>query len=126
MDTHIYQMFSQEEVSQSQSAHIAVCILWSPYGRGLILCQSACAQGANVQSLTSLWTVVGEWTTASTDCAKYLNGRGLGARFDGTFPGSTRVGSCTGQTGSRSTFSSSLKTFMRQYFEAQVSCWCFA
>ena len=68
-----------------------------------------------------LWTIVGEWTPAMTDCAKYLNGRGVGARYDGTRSGSPRVGSCTGLTGSGSSFSSSYKTFLRQTWEAQVS-----
>lgn len=55
-----------------------------------------------------------------TDCAKYLNGRGAGSRYDGTFSGSTYVGSCTGLTGKASTFSASFKTFLRQAWEAQV------
>ncbi|KAF8514765.1 glycoside hydrolase family 5 protein [Gautieria morchelliformis] len=105
MDTHIYQMFSNDQVAQSQSAHIA----------------SACGQASRLTSFTTLWTVVGEWTTASTDCAKYLNGRGVGARYDGTFSGSPFVGSCTGLTGNRNTFSASYKTFMRQYYEAQIN-----
>ena len=87
--------------------------------------KSACAQGSRLTSYTTLWTVVGEWTTASTDCARYLNGRGIGARYDGTFPGSPFVGSCQGLTGNRNTFSSSYKTFLRQYYEAQVSSRCF-
>jgi hypothetical protein len=33
--------------------------------------------------------VVGEWTAAITDCAPALNRYGIGARFDGTFVGST-------------------------------------
>lgn len=67
-----------------------------------------------------LWLIVGEWTPAATDCAKYLNGRGIGARYDGTYPGSTYVGSCDGLTGSASTFSDSYKTFLGQFWEAQV------
>jgi glucan 1,3-beta-glucosidase len=67
-----------------------------------------------------LWTIVGEWTPAMMDCAKYLNGRGIGARYDGTFPGSPRVGSCTGLTGSGASFSPNYKTFLRQSWEAQV------
>ena len=55
-----------------------------------------------------------------TDCAKYLNGRGVGARYDGTYPGSTKVGSCTGLTGSASSFSPEYKTFLRKMWEAQV------
>ena len=55
-----------------------------------------------------------------TDCAKYLNGRGVGSRYDGSRSGSTRVGSCTGLTGSGSSFSSSYQAFLRQTWEAQV------
>jgi glucan 1,3-beta-glucosidase len=55
-----------------------------------------------------------------TDCAKYLNGRGVGSRYDGSYPDSTRVGSCAGLTGKASTFSSSFKTFLRKMWEAQV------
>jgi aryl-phospho-beta-D-glucosidase BglC (GH1 family) len=53
--------------------------------------------------------------------AKYLNGRGVGSRYDGSYPGSTKVGNCTGLTGNASSFSSSYKTFLRQYWEAQAS-----
>lgn len=103
MDTHIYQMFSVAENQMSQSQHI----------------QTACNKASSLSSF-HLWTIVGEWTPAANDCAKYLNGRGVGSRFDGSFPGSTRVGSCTGLTGKASSFSASYKTFLRQYWEAQV------
>ncbi|KAL0951612.1 hypothetical protein HGRIS_008292 [Hohenbuehelia grisea] len=103
MDTHIYQIFSVQENQMSQSQHI----------------QAACNKASELSSF-DLWTIVGEWTPAATDCAKYLNGRGVGSRFDGSFPGSTRVGSCTGQTGKASSFSSSYKTFLRQFWEAQT------
>ena len=92
-----------QEVSRSNQEHIQV----------------ACSHGSDLSSF-DLWTIVGEWTPAATDCAKYLNGRGIGARYDGTFPGSSRVGSCSGLTGKSSGFSSSYKTFLRQYWEAQV------
>lgn len=81
---------------------------------------TACSKAGSLSSF-DLWVVVGEWTPAANDCAKYLNGRGVGSRFDGSFPGSTRVGSCTGLTGKASTFSASYKTFLRQYWEAQTS-----
>jgi aryl-phospho-beta-D-glucosidase BglC (GH1 family) len=93
----------EKGVAQSNSQHI----------------QTACSAASELSSF-DLWVIVGEWTPAVTDCAKYLNGRGVGARYDGTFPGSTRVGSCTGLTGSASSFSSSFKTFLRQMWEAQV------
>jgi glucan 1,3-beta-glucosidase len=41
--------------------------------------------------------MVGEWSLATVDCAKWLNGYGTGSRFDGTFPGSYVMGSCVGQ-----------------------------
>lgn len=80
---------------------------------------TACAKASSLSSF-DLWLIVGEWVPAATDCAKYLNGRGVGSRYDGSYSGSTRVGSCTGLTGKASTFSSSYKTFLRQYWEAQV------
>ncbi|TBU62583.1 exo-beta-1,3-glucanase [Dichomitus squalens] len=103
IDTHIYQMFSQDEVARTNQQHIS----------------AACANAPALSSF-DLWTIVGEWTPAATDCAKYLNGRGVGARYDGSYPGSTAVGSCAGLTGSASGFSAAYKTFLRQYWEAQV------
>uniref|UniRef100_A0A0W0F8B9 Putative glycoside hydrolase family 5 protein n=1 Tax=Moniliophthora roreri TaxID=221103 RepID=A0A0W0F8B9_MONRR len=75
---------------------------------------------ANEVSTFDLWTIIGEWTPAATDCAKYLNGRGVGSRYDGSYPGSSRIGSCQGKTGSASSFSNDYKNFLRQYWEAQV------
>ncbi|CAE7119219.1 unnamed protein product [Rhizoctonia solani] len=108
MDTHHYEVFSDAEVSMSWDQHI----------------QTACNFGINTigsYASSNIWTFVGEWTTAPTDCAKYLNGRGVGARYDGTFPGSTRHGDCSTFTGDRSKFSSEYKTFLRKFYEAQVS-----
>ncbi|KAL5638947.1 hypothetical protein ACGC1H_003349 [Rhizoctonia solani] len=108
MDTHHYEVFSDAEVSMTWDQHI----------------QTACNFGINTigsYASSNIWTFVGEWTTAPTDCAKYLNGRGVGARYDGTFAGSTRHGECSAFTGDRSRFSSEYKTFMRKYYEAQVS-----
>jgi len=103
MDTHHYQMFSNSGVRMTQSQHI----------------QAACNRGTQLKGF-GLWIVVGEWAPVATDCAKYLNGRGFGSRYAGTFPGSTAVGSCSGLTGRASTFSASYKTFLRKFWEAQV------
>ncbi|KAG1864692.1 glycoside hydrolase family 5 protein [Suillus subalutaceus] len=103
MDTHIYQVFSNADVQMSWQSHI----------------NTACGTQSTLSDF-DLWLMVGEWSPAITDCATYLNGRGNGARYDGSYPGSTYVGSCTGLTGSASTFSSSYKTFLRQFWEAQV------
>jgi aryl-phospho-beta-D-glucosidase BglC (GH1 family) len=103
MDTHIYQMFSDADNAMSEKQHI----------------QTACRTQSTLAGF-DLWLIVGEWTPAMTDCAKYLNGRGIGSRYAGTYPGSKAVGSCKGLTGSGSTFSSSYKTFLRKTWEAQV------
>ena len=84
---------------------------------------TACSAAGGLENFNAnqLLTIVGEWTPAMTDCAKYLNGRGIGSRYDGTYQGSTRVGSCQGLTGSATTFSDAYKAFLRQTWEAQVS-----
>lgn len=104
IDVHEYQIFSTGEVAMSWDQHIS----------------TACSKRSQYASF-HLWTVVGEWSLAFTDCARYLNGRGNGARYDGTFPGSTRIGSCTPWTGNGTAFSSEYKAFLRRFWEAQVT-----
>lgn len=79
---------------------------------------SACANTSPLSSANqNIWTVVGtsdiyklihifqfsdtrylgEWTAAENDCAYWLNGFGKGARYDGSFPGSYYIGSCTNE-----------------------------
>jgi glucan 1,3-beta-glucosidase len=82
--------------------------------------QAACARGPELANF-DLWTVVGEWSTAFNDCARNINGRGKGARYDGTLDG-TYVGDCAPFTGSGANFSSDYKAFLRQFWEAQVTC----
>lgn len=82
--------------------------------------QHACGN-AHELSTFHLWTIVGEWCPAPTDCARYLNGRGLGARYDGSFPHSYYIGNCAEKTGDVSNYSASYKEFLRKYWEAQVS-----
>ncbi|EJU03454.1 glycoside hydrolase [Dacryopinax primogenitus] len=105
MDTHIYQVFEDYYLEMSWDDHIS----------------NACSNAGNLAS-NDLWTIVGEWSTASTDCATYINGRGMGSRYDGSYgDGAAAIGNCYGQSGSSSTFSSEYKTFLRQFWEAQVS-----
>ncbi|KAF8317388.1 exo-beta-1,3-glucanase [Clavulina sp. PMI_390] len=108
MDTHHYEIFSNADVAMSYSQHIS----------------TACSRGAAIATWAAnsnnLWTIVGEFVSTPYDCAKYLNGRGIGARYDGTYSGSTYIGSCTPYTGATSGFSSSYKTFMREFWEAQT------
>ncbi|KIY50406.1 exo-beta-1,3-glucanase [Fistulina hepatica ATCC 64428] len=103
MDTHHYEIFSDSEVAMTEDQHIS----------------TACARGTQIESF-DLWIVVGEFSPANTDCAKYVNGRGVGARYDGTYPQSPYVGSCSGLTSSGSSFSADYRTFLRKFWEAQV------
>ncbi|KAL3423513.1 glucan 1,3-beta-glucosidase D 1 [Phlyctema vagabunda] len=103
VDHHEYQVFNNDFVAMQ------------PWEHRQYVCN-------NVQSYaggTDKWVVVGEWTGAQTDCAKYLNGYGIGARYDGTFEGSKFVGSCAG-IDDISTWSETFKNDMRGYIEAQL------
>jgi glucan 1,3-beta-glucosidase len=106
LDVHVYQVFSDAENARTNQQHI----------------DNACANGPKLAQFNDnqLWTISGEWTPAMTDCAKYLNGRGVGARYDGSFDGEDAVGSCSGKTGSGADFSADYKAFLRQMFEAQT------
>lgn len=115
---HEYQIFSVPELQRSFSDHISVqtfCLV-------LNFClfsssQFACSSMADLTNFATknIWTVVGEWSTAVTDCALWLNGRGVGARWDGTwFTSNVPLGSCDGWTGSSSNFTNDYKTFLRQ------------
>ncbi|KAJ7104177.1 glycoside hydrolase family 5 protein [Mycena belliarum] len=108
MDFHEYQLFSVPELQRSFDDHI----------------NFACSSMSDLTNFAkrNIWTVVGEWSTAVTDCTKWLNGRGVGARWDGTyFSQNAPLGSCAGWTGSSANFSSDYKTFLRKYWEVQVT-----
>jgi glucan 1,3-beta-glucosidase len=103
IDHHEYQVFDLGLIKMSPAEHVQqVCNVAESYN------------GADK------WTFVGEWTSAMTDCAKYLNGRGVGARYDGTFPGSTKVGDCSWQN-DISKWTQQNKDDQRRYIEAQMS-----
>ncbi|EPQ54092.1 glycoside hydrolase [Gloeophyllum trabeum ATCC 11539] len=107
MDTHQYQVFNTDQLGYSPDEHINfTCTLKSGYS-------------AYVDD--NIWMVMGEWTTAVTDCATWLNGRGVGARWDGSMDVGQTFGSCAGYTGDQGGWSDSYKTFLRRYWEAQVA-----
>jgi hypothetical protein len=84
----------------------------------LTLQQFACTISSTLTSFASsnLYTVLGEWSNAVTDCAQWLNGRGVGARWDGTWYNNNQVfGSCSNWTGDSSGFSADYKTFLRKW-----------
>ncbi|KAL8994223.1 MAG: hypothetical protein Q9169_005739 [Polycauliona sp. 2 TL-2023] len=107
IDTHQYQIFSPDEVGLSPSQHVS----------------RACDLGPKLAS-TNKWIVVGEWSGAQTDCAKWLNGLGKGARYDGSFPDSRYTGNCNGKSvGSVSALSSDDKNNIRSFIEAQLDAY---
>ncbi|KAK9367058.1 glycoside hydrolase superfamily [Lipomyces kononenkoae] len=108
LDHHAYQVFSPGEVARDQAAHLA----------------QTCVEGQNILA-TSLWTVVGEWSAALTDCTQWLNGVGRGARYDGTYSlngGSSYVGSCR-RRWDFSSWTAQEKANSRQYVEAQMDAY---
>lgn len=66
-------------------------------------------------------TISGEWTGGITDCAKWLNGKNKGARYDGTFQNDQKIGSCAGKSsGSVANLSSDDKYNIGRFIEAQL------
>ncbi|OBT79130.1 hypothetical protein VF21_01724 [Pseudogymnoascus sp. 05NY08] len=74
-------------------------------------------------------TMVGEWSQADTDCTKYLNGVGNGARWTGTFSGTTTPYCPTGDSkcscdlanADASSYSKEYKLFLLTWAQAQMS-----
>lgn len=82
--------------------------------------QEYCGLRSSISSANNKhYLLVGEWTVAPTDCAKYLNGRGKGARYDGSISGFTSQGSCSKKTGSGDKFSSTYKQQLKELFDTQ-------
>lgn len=111
LDTHQYQIFNSTFLAWDIDMHI----------------KAACAFEAPLKA-TDKWTIVGEWTGAMTDCTKWLNGRGLGARYDGSYQGTTgatKVGSCDGNkySGTVAGMSADEKTQTRRFIEAQMDAY---
>jgi glucan 1,3-beta-glucosidase len=65
--------------------------------------------------------MTGEWSVAATDCAKYLNGRGIGSRYDGSYGGeSEHIGDCSAMTGSGDNFTDEYKEFLGKFWDVQT------
>lgn len=108
LDTHHYEVFDSGSLALSPPAHIA----------------AACAFGAGMATNNKV-TIAGEWTGAMTDCAKWLNGLGVGARYDGTFDyegqSSSYIGSCTGlYQGTVAGMDPTYRTNVARFIEAQM------
>ncbi|KAF9887817.1 exo-1,3-beta-glucanase [Aspergillus nanangensis] len=106
LDPHHYEVFDNGLLRMNADGHIhSACT----YGKSLLASDKA--------------VVVGEWTGAMTDCAKYLNGRGVGARYDGTM-GGEHIGDCGAfATGSASRLAAGDQVNMRRFIEAQLDAY---
>ncbi|WFD03919.1 glucan 1,3-beta-glucosidase [Malassezia obtusa] len=108
VDTHVYRLFDPGSIAMSQEQRISnYCSMKSGFAK------------ANKK----IWTMVAEWSPAFTDCAPGLNGRFLGSRYEGTFPGSTRRGSCKNRTGNAENFSSGFIANLRKNWAAQADAY---
>jgi glucan 1,3-beta-glucosidase len=76
-------------------------------------------------------TMAGEWSQADTDCTKWLNGVGMGARWEGKFDGADgserhcptldQQCSCDVPNAAPSTWTPEYKLFLKTFAEAQMS-----
>ncbi|KAJ6005499.1 hypothetical protein N7451_003443 [Penicillium sp. IBT 35674x] len=105
MDTHHYEVFDESLLAMDAKSHA----------------NNVCNFVDQHVLHSDKWTIVGEWTGAMTDCAKYLNGKGIGARYDGSYPGSSMNGSCAGKsTGTVAALPQADRDNLRQFIEAQL------
>ncbi|KAJ1957462.1 hypothetical protein EC988_000820 [Linderina pennispora] len=114
MDTHIYQMFDNYMVTINETAHISMV--------------AEMAQNVTKFDRGNTRVVVGEFSAATHDCTKYINGLGRGSRWEGTLEGVDhplcpfKQCSCTGDYGSDyKEFSESYKAFLKGYVDAQLA-----
>ncbi|KAF7188425.1 Glucan 1,3-beta-glucosidase [Pseudocercospora fuligena] len=111
LDTHHYEVFSSGELQMSYQDHL----------------NTATNFGSQMAS-NNKWTIAGEWSGAMTDCAKWLNGRNVGARYDGTFnkngQGSSYIGNCAGKaTGTVAGLSQTDKNNIKGFIGAQIAAY---
>jgi len=103
LDHHQYTVFSDGEVAMSDQDRL----------------NTICRKGDEFAG-SKPWIVIGEWSLATTDCARWLNGRNIGARYDASYPGSPYVGDCSQKTGDGLNFSSEYKTYLRRFWDVQT------
>lgn len=105
LDTHHYEVFNSSQLQMSTQDHV-----------------SAACQFGGQMTATTMPTIAGEWCGAMTDCAKWLNGRNIGARYDGSYDGSYYIGSCDGYvTGTVDSLSSEAKQNTGSFIQAQMA-----
>ncbi|KAE8375116.1 glycoside hydrolase superfamily [Aspergillus bertholletiae] len=105
MDTHHYHMFDNGLLAMDIDNHV----------------NAVCDFAHQHLQASDKPVVVGEWTGALTDCAKYLNGMGRGARYDGTYITDKALGDCANlSTGTVADLSDDERSNMRRFIEVQL------
>lgn len=104
-DHHHYQIFSAGELQRSMDDHI----------------DFACQQGREHLEEPH-WNIIGEWSAALTDCARWLNGVGRGARWSGDYDNSPFIQSCDKYI-SYDQFPDFHKVNMRKWIEVQLDAY---
>ncbi|CAG8773247.1 21628_t:CDS:2, partial [Gigaspora rosea] len=111
LDTHNYAVFNYSLLALNQEQRLN---------------NFTCLNKADIISNQGIWTLVGEWSLAITDCTKWLNGFGRGARYDGTYekdhgpicPNCT----CQGE-GNYLNWTNDYKNYLKQYASAQMDAY---
>ena len=122
MDTHQYEIFDVPELQLTHQMKIEiVCDVWTK-------------MMSTANSPSSGWGPIlnGEYSQADTDCAQYINGVGVGSRWDGTLNSDNASAavltpscpsgqcSCAKANADPSQYSDSYKQFLQMYAEAQM------
>ncbi|PNS15055.1 hypothetical protein CAC42_2284 [Sphaceloma murrayae] len=103
MDHHEYQVFDPNLITMTPAQHR----------------QQVCKATEQYNSVDK-WTIIGEWSAAMTDCALWLNGFEIGARYDNTYKyPMTYVGSCEGKN-DVSKWDKARRKNTRKYIEIQM------
>lgn len=112
VDHHHYEVFTDSQLNETQYNRITNII---NYGNSIS------------NELEYHPAIVGEWSGAITDCATWLNGINVGARYDGSYYNnsdfkSTNIlnGICTSQN-DISEWSEDYRVAVRQFIEAQLA-----
>ncbi|RKP23029.1 glycoside hydrolase superfamily, partial [Syncephalis pseudoplumigaleata] len=113
LDTHHYQVFVDDLLAMDEHGHAA----------------TVCAKRKELEAATAQQypVIVGEWSLATDDCAKWLNGFNVGARWDGTIP--ARNGkpihpnaTCEGRN-DVATFTPEYRDWLRRFAELQMDAY---
>ncbi|KAI8058598.1 glycoside hydrolase superfamily [Syncephalis plumigaleata] len=112
LDTHHYQVFMDDLLGMDKDGHA----------------NTVCAKRKELQAAAEHYPViVGEWSLATNDCAKWLNGFKVGARWDGTFPARNgrpihENGTCDGHN-DVSSFTPEYRAWLRRFAELQMDAY---